>query len=234
MNPDVSIIVPFYNENNIDRTYQQLTAYLSNKIPNYELIFVNDGSTDNCALGLAKLTRKDSKAHLISYTNNQGRGYGVTQGFNKARGKYLIFIDADLEIGPKHLSKLMTALKKSDVAIGSKSHPQSNVESPMFRNISSKLYNYIIQILLDSKIRDHQVGLKGFHKNVIRQVLPLINEKRWLFDVELLYLLQQRGYNIKEIPIDIQYGYNKIRSSFVTDFLKLFYVLTDIKNRHKA
>lgn len=228
-----SVIVPFYNEKDICRNYKILSSYLKKNIPSYEIILVGDGSSSKITNPLRELIKNDPNAKLISYSANKGRGYAVMQGFKNAIGNYLAYIDADLEISPKYLIPLFEKLKKYDVVIANKFHYNSKVISPFIRRLSSRLFNAIIQIGLGSKIKDHQVGLKGFRRETIRKVLPHIKEERWLFDLELLYLLQKRNFSIIDIPIKITYGFKKIQSSFIIDFLKLFAIMFIIRNRHK-
>lgn len=228
-----SIIVPFYNEKDICRNYKILSSYLSEHISSYELIFVSDGSDKETVDPLKGLIKKDPNAKLISYSVNRGRGYAVMQGFKNALGDYLAYIDADLEISHEYLIPLFEKLKKYDAVIANKFHHDSKVVSPFIRRLSSRLFNAAIQIGLGSKIKDHQVGLKGFRKEAIRKILPSIKEKRWLFDLELLYLLQKRNNSIIDIPINITYGFKEIQGSFIVDFLKLFVIMFVIRNRHK-
>lgn len=228
-----SVIVPFYNERNICKNYEILSSYLKKNIPSYEIIFVNDGSSEKIVGPLSKLIKKDPNVKLISYAINRGRGYAVKQGFKNASGNYLAYIDADLEISPMYLSPLFKKLKKYDIVIANKFHQDSKVVSPLVRKFSSRLFNAAIQIGLGSRIKDHQIGLKGFHREAIEKVLLYVVEERWLFDLELLYLLQKRNLSITDIPIKITYGFKKIRSSFIVDFIKLFAIMLIIHHRHK-
>lgn len=233
MSKSLSLIVPFFNENKIFGNYKILSAFLQENIPNYELILVNDGSTQESYQDLEKAVAKDKKASYIYYSPNQGRGYAVKKGFEKARGDYIAYIDADLEISPTYLIEIVRLLKKYDVVIATKFHKESKVISPLMRKVSSKVFNSAIRLGLGSKIKDHQIGLKGFRKNVIDAALPYVSQKRWLFDVELLYLIQKKKYSIIEIPVSILYGFKKVRSSFVVDFLKLFIIMYIMRSKHR-
>lgn len=97
-----SLVVPFYNEKNC-QNYQRLTDYLIDRFPQYELIFVNDGSDQTLVLNLEKAIKQDLRAKLISYSRNQGRDYAIIQGFKKAKGQYLAYIDGDFEISHTYL-----------------------------------------------------------------------------------------------------------------------------------
>lgn len=228
----ISVIVPFYNEKHICQNYKRLKTILKKNKLNYELILVSDGSTDNIHRKLKTIINNDQKTLLITYVKNQGRGYAVTQGFKNSKGDYLAYIDADLEISPNYLITIYEKLQKFDFVTTSKYHPQSIVKSPFKRKISSYIFNYFVRFIMGSKITDHQIGLKGFRRKVIESLLPKVSEKRWLFDVELLYLAQKAGFNYKEIPVKFTYGYSKIRSSFIYDFIKLFFMMFIIRYRH--
>ena len=229
----LSLIVPFYNENEICQNYQELTTYLKKHFLNYELILVSDGSQSSLVSSLKTEIQGDSRTKLIHYPQNQGRGHAVKQGFKQAEGEYLAFIDGDLEIKPIYLKKMIKLLKKYDVVIASKFLPQSQVSSPLFRRLASRLFNLIVRLGLGSKVVDHQTGLKIFRCQVIDSILPRIKEKRWLFDVELLYLIQKEGYSIKEVPIAISYGFGKIGKSLFNDFSKLLMAIFLIRWRHE-
>lgn len=227
-----SLVVPFYNETDIIRNYAILKKTLEKITPEYELIFVSDGSEKKYIDELISLIKKDKRTLLISYAKNQGRGYALTQGFKKSRGKYVAYIDGDLELKPIYLLDIFQLLKKYNIVTASKYHPDSKVDSPRLRKVSSYIFNIVVRLVLGSKITDHQIGLKGFQSEVVEKILPQIHEKRWLFDIEFLYLAQKYGYSFKEIPINLRYGFGGVRSSFVYDFLKLYIIIFAIKFRH--
>lgn len=227
-----SLVVPFYNETNITTNYDVIKNTLEKITPNYEIIFVSDGSEKKYNDKLISSIARDRKSSLISYKRNQGRGYALTSGFKKAQGKYVAYIDGDLEIKPVYLFKIHDLLKKYDIVTASKYHVKSKVETTFLRKISSYIFNLSIRLVLRSKIKDHQIGLKGFRKRVVKKILSQVREKRWLFDVEFLYLAQKYNYSFVEIPVELKYGFKEIKSSFVYDFLKLYIIMFTIKFRH--
>lgn len=225
MNTKLSVIVAFYNEKNIVRSYRILSTYLGKHIPNYELIFVDDGSIID-SKELASLIKKDHRARLVRYTPNQGRGYAVTMGFKSAKGDYALYIDSDLDISPSHILLVVKALLTHDVVIGNKFHPKSRVKTRTVRRIASFIFNSIIRIFLQSAVTDHHVGLKGFRKNVLSTLLPYVRERRWTFDVEILSLAQMKGYTIGYVPIRMTYGMEGVKLSYVSYLKDLFsYIL---------
>lgn len=218
----LSLVVPFYNEEKIiAQTYYVLVNYLKRNYPeNFELIFVNDGSKDN-SLGILKNEiDKSPNLKLITYKQNQGRGYAVTQGFKKAKGEVIGFIDSDLEINSKYIKKCIDKIDQFDVTMISKNLPDSQVKTTLIRKLSSKIFTIWVGMFLGSNLADHQGGLKLFKKKVVKKVLGKVTEKGWLFDLEILYHCQKNGFRVGKVPINIEYGLNGLRLSLLTDFLK--------------
>lgn len=227
----LSVIVPFYNEKEIVKNYKVLSSYLKKHIPDCELIFVDDGSTIDTK-DLARLLRRDHGAKLISYTPNQGRGYAVTTGFKAAKGDCALYIDSDLNISPAHILLVFKKLQRYDIVIGNKFHPASKVKTRRVRRIASFVFNSIIRIFLKSSVSDHHVGLKGFRREVLRTLLPYIQERRWAFDVEILYLAQRMGYSIRYVPVKMTYGMEGIKLSYIRYLKELSLFIISLKNRY--
>lgn len=215
----LSLIVPFFNEEkNIVNSYKILQKYLEKLNKKYELIYVNDGSTDNSYIKLKKvINRKYVK--IINYNKNRGRGYAVILGFSHAKGDMIGYIDADLEISPKYIKPCLKKLEIFDAVIVSKHHPSSEIQTTFLRKKASLLFNFWMRLILSSNIRDHQAGLKLFRKKVIEKILPMVKSPKWFFDVELLYYVQMENFSIYEQPIKIKYGFHNLRWSFITGFL---------------
>ncbi len=228
----ISLVIPFYNsEKQIVKTYQTLKKYLDGYCQKYEMIFVNDGSTDKSLESLKRVVTKDKKCLVESYNKNRGRGYAVNRGFKRASGQFIGYIDADLDIPPKYINNCLKNMDQFDGVVVSKHHPLSKIKTTKTRKISSKFFNLWIKLVLNSKISDHQAGLKFFKSETLKKVLPKVKSERWLFDVELLYFLQKNNFSLLEIPIKISYGFVRIRGSFITDYLKSFYFVWKLKNK---
>ena len=123
-------------------------------------------------------------------------------GLSAAKNDILVYIDADLQIKPEVLLDVVRAIENnSDIAIGSKHLQESKVEYPIMRKSLTKLYSFLARIILNSKITDFQCGIKGFNRQTITKLLPLVNRKRWSWDTEILFLAEYYGCIIKEIPV---------------------------------
>lgn len=228
----ISFVVPFFNEGKVlVKTVPKIHSYIKNRIDNFELTFVDDGSTDSSVKIIENYIKPYKNVKLLSYKKNKGRGEAIRQGFRCSKGSIIGYFDCDLEIKLKYIEEALKKTNSSDIIIASKFTKGSKIDTPFFRKISSFIYNEMVKIILGSKVSDHQAGFKFFNKTVIDDILSKTHEKGWLFDVELLYLAQKKNYTIYELPIEIRYGYRKLRGTFISDFLKLPIVLVKLKRR---
>lgn len=228
----VSLVVPFFNEESVlAKKIPEMHRFALENLKNFEIFFVDDGSSDSSNTITRSYIRRFSNLHIITHKKNLGRGAAISSGFRKATGNYVGYIDCDLEIKLSYILQALRKLEQYDVVIASKFQPGSRIETSLFRRISSILYNKIVQIILRSRVADHQAGLKFFRKDTLDVLLPLTKEQVWLWDTEILYLAQRMQYKVFEIPIKIRYGYRNLRASFFLDFLKLPFILLQLKNK---
>jgi glycosyltransferase involved in cell wall biosynthesis len=134
-----------------------------------------------------------------------GKGYAIRTGFRKATGERVIFIDSDLNVDASQLKQYSDALRRADVVIGSKCHPDSVVSMPWRRKIAGRGFNRLVQHLTGLKVRDSQTGLKGVRKTpVTEHIFSEMTIDRYAFDVELLVLADLYGLRIAELPVRIR------------------------------
>jgi glycosyltransferase AglD len=231
----LSIIIPFYNEEFIlNKKITEIYGFCNKNLTDFELIFVDDGSTDSSNKIVRRFIKENTKnIILLSSRKNYGRGNAITLGMKKAKGNVIGYLDCDLQIKISYLIKTLKLLNEYDVVIASKFKKGAKVNTPFLRKLSSLVYNYLTRIIIGSRIKDHQAGFKFFRRKVVLNILSKIKEKGWLWDTEVLYLAQKNNYNIFELPIEIEFGYRKLRSSFFTDFIKLPFVLFKLKEANK-
>jgi len=202
----IHVIMPMYNEKNIRRNILETIKSLGGL--KYKIIVVDDGSKIDCISEARGV--KDKRVKIVGYKQNMGKGYALKYGFKfiKAKDDDLVaFLDSDLELHPRQIKNIVKFDKKADVVIGSKKHPLSMVYYPLFRRFMSRVYQAIIKILFDLKVRDTQVGLKIFRYRVLKEVFPKILVKRFAFDLELLVNINKLGYKIVEVPIKLDYKF---------------------------
>lgn len=205
----VSIIMPGYNEG--DKIYSNLLEadhVLFGMFENYEIIFVNDGSKDNTLEMAMKAKAECSRINIIDCTINNGKGTALQEGTEAARGKYIVFMDSDLDLPPTQLTRFFDILvqENADVVIGSKMHPESVSNYPSARKFMSFCYYLFLLLLFRLNIHDTQTGLKLFKADVIKPVMQLILVNRYAFDIEVLSVINRYGYKIAESPVILDFS----------------------------
>ena len=221
----LSIIVPVFNEGpNIITNLQLLLTEVERHFSNFEVIVVSDGSTDTTNSRLLAFRHPGMKP--ILFEHNAGKGNAVRAGFQRASGDFILFIDGGMEIHPKEIRIFMglMALYHCDIVIGSKRHPQSQVDYPWHRRALSAIFQYLVRALFHVNVTDTQVGIKLFRKPVIDAILPYLEINRYGFDLEILSLAKMKGFDsVLEAPIRLDYFYNNSR--FVaTELMHVFKV----------
>ena len=205
----LSIIIPAYKaENFIARNLRKVMRVMDQTRYPYEIICVVDGNIDKTKEEAQMVADKfPDKVKVVGYSMNMGKGHAVRYGMAKAKGDIIGFIDAGLELNPNGLSMLLEHFEwyKADIIVGSKRHPASKVIYPWQRRILSFGYQMIVRILFGLRVRDTQVGMKFFRREVLEKVLPRILVKTFAFDVEILSVAYYLGYKrIFEAPIEMR------------------------------
>lgn len=172
-----------------------------------DLVIVNDGSSDNTYSESLRAAEKLKNAVAVNLPVNVGKGNAIKEGFRHVKGDYVVFLDADLDLHPSQVSKLLKAMDghKANVVIGSKYHPSSELNYPWIRKLISRVYALVLKILFNLPLRDTQTGLKIYEYEVLRRVFPKILCKRYAYDLELLVNAHRLGYSILEAPVVLNF-----------------------------
>lgn len=204
----LSVIIPTYKqERTILKDIEKIKRALRQIRYDFEVIVVVDGKrADKTWEKLKKI--KFPKIKIIGYDHNQGKGHAVRYGMARAKGNLIAFLDAGMDLNPNGLSMLLEHFEwyNADIIVGSKRHPVSKVNYPLQRKILSWGYQILCRILFGLNIRDTQVGMKFFRREVLKDVLPRLLVKHYAFDIEVLSVAHRLGYKrIFEAPIDIEW-----------------------------
>lgn len=237
MNQITSVIMPMYNEAEcIERTLRYVIDFCS-FYPNYEFIFVNDGSTDRTQEILTKILDNlcDYNISCVSYSPNQGKGYAVKIGVDFANGDYICYLDSDLAYSLDNLIILTDKLEDMDVVIGSRSQAKNNQKVSLIRKIAGQIFNYLSRIILNLPFTDMQAGIKGFKKDVAKNLFKHQFTSGFSFDVELIYLAWKWGYIIGEIPVVVLDSHinKKSKVNLFKDSLKMLLNLFKIQYNYR-
>lgn len=200
--PFLSVIIPLYNEQGRLRKLIDIYKYLDKQQFTYEVILINDGSTDNTLKILNKLSN-GFKFTLISYGKNRGKGFAVKTGMLASKGQYLLFADIDLSTPMKEFSKFLPFLKKTNIIIGSRKIKGSILQKRqgLVRENLGRGFTFLSQAILDLSISDFTCGFKCLPQEAAKKIFSKQKIERWGFDAEILFLAKKFGYNMIEIPV---------------------------------
>ena len=198
-------MIPAYNEGTrLGATLEKVLAYVHAQGWDAEVIVVNDGSRDSTASIVRAFAAKDASLRLVENPGNRGKGYSVRNGMLNARGRIVLFSDADLSSPIEEAPKLFQALEAgADIAIGSRwlrAETQTQ-RQPLHRQIFGRIFNLLLRITLGLQFADTQCGFKAFKQPAVQAIFPLQKIERWGFDPEVLFLARKFGFKVQEIPV---------------------------------
>lgn len=205
----LSVVMPAYNEahhivDNLLETIDTLVGFC----PDFEIIVVDDGSSDGTYLEAVKaLAELGDNIRIVRYHKNAGKGNALMCGFDHCNGEIVVLLDADMDLHPAQIRGMLEHLEERgvDVVIGSKWHRKSQINYPWVRRVWSFGYFLFIRLLFGLPLRDTQTGLKVFRAAVLKDVFPRILAKRYAFDVEVLVNAHHLGYKIADAPVLLQF-----------------------------
>ena len=203
--PFVSFVLPAYNESRlIENTLERLNLNFKNNGFPYEILVVDDGSVDTTRSKAILYSLSNRNVKVISHEKNFGKGYAVNTGFKKAKGSAVIFFDSDADIEAEQINIFLSALRTRDIVIGSKWHPDSEVDMPLLRKVFSRVFNVTARLLTGLKITDTQTGIKAVKRDAFLDIFSHLCVKRYAFDVELLVLAKIYGLKVTEVPVKLR------------------------------
>lgn len=219
--PVLSVVVPAYREGpTIYKSIGTLLDALVDLDRDYEILVVSDGNVDETA---EEASRHGDAVQVLHYDERRGKGYALRYGAAHARGDVIAFIDADMELHPEGIVRLLTKIDEdADVAVGSKRHSDSMVQYPFFRRFQSAMYQYLVSMLFDLDLTDTQTGLKVFRADLLRETAAGLTSDGFSFDLELLVELRYHGARIVEGPVQLDYQF-----ATTTNLRTVFQVLRD-------
>lgn len=193
----VSIIIPAYNEEkNLENVLIELKKLREQVQMDYEIIVVNDGSTDK-----TEAVASQNGANVLSNKTNQGKGISLKRGFECAKGEIIVTMDGDGSHDPKDIPKLVWPVQNgTDIAVGSRFNTREGRQTTTRINlIGNYIFNLAILLLTRSVVTDSQSGFRAYKPHVLKEVK--INSKGFDVETELTLKPVLMGYSLKEVPV---------------------------------
>ena len=220
--PEISIIIPLFNEEeSLSELQEKITAVLENFKKSYEIIFIDDGSTDRSYQVLESLYQKDKRIRVYQFRKNYGKSAGLACGFQMAQGQYIITMDADLQDDPEEIPNLIKKLNEGfDLVSGWK----KKRHDPFIKRNTSKIFNKVTGWIAGLKIHDFNCGLKAYRNEVVKEIQVYGQLHRFI-----PVLAHWQGFRVGEVVVKHhprKYGKTKFGLfRFAAGLLDLFTVI---------
>ncbi|HOK40291.1 MAG TPA: glycosyltransferase family 2 protein [bacterium] len=207
----ISIIIPCYNEERrIPKTLDKISFYIQKKEEEtdkylFQIIVIDNNSTDG-TINKLKEKQANFNDYLIIIANEyKGKGWAIKKGVLNSDGDIILFTDADLSTPIEELDKALVEIEKNgaDIVIASRQHKESQIlkRQNYMRETMGKIFNKIMNLILNTGFKDTQCGFKVFKKDVALKLFNLSQIKGFAFDAEIIFLAEKIGYKIVEIPV---------------------------------
>lgn len=232
----LSIVIPAYNEEaRLIRTVLEVIRWCTTTSLNFELIIVDDGSRDQTLVLSRIFEENDSRVHVLACPH-AGKGAAVRMGMLNAKGRMILFMDADGATPLDEIVKLSAAIGQGhDVAIGSRAMEQYGevtVRTPLHRRLIGRTFAFLVSLFAFRGIADTQCGFKMFRRDAATAVFSRQKITSFAFDVEVLYIARRLSLSITEIPVNwIAQGGSKV--NLVTDSIRMLWDTVRIRWLHR-
>lgn len=210
---DLSLVLPCFNEEALfTKSVKFIIATLSASAYTFEIIFVDDGSTDATRTRIKQVCAKYPFCRSIFHRGNKGRGAAVTTGIQAANGDVVGYIDIDLEVLPVYIPDIVSLIKhrKADVVVGRRIYRTSM--GSLVREVLSVGYRRLADLLIQTGGVDTESGYKFFNRQKFLPVLKKIKDKHWFWDTESIVLSRQAGLTVIEVPVLFLRRFDKVSS----------------------
>jgi len=218
----LSVVIPVFNEAKlIASTIAKTKVWLEKKFISFEIIVVDDASTDDTL----EIIKNIPYVKILRNLTNHGKGYTVSKGMRVAQGDLVLFMDADNSTSIVELDKLLPYAKKYPIIIASRALSQSKIHQHQhwFKVSLGSLGNILIRLVLGLFIRDTQCGFKLFRRNTLK-LFDKLTIDRWGFDFELLFIAKLYNFTVKEVPVNWSDSEQASKVTFISYAKTLFHV----------
>jgi glycosyltransferase involved in cell wall biosynthesis len=194
----LSVVLPVYNEEAvIEETLGKVFEYLKSRFTQFEVVVVEDGSTDKTAMIVESMLRKYSQLKTIRHEKNRGYGEALRSGFNASRMEWVLLMDSDGQLDIRVLDSFLPFAENNDVVVGYR----NNRADSWWRPVLTWGYMSLINFLFEVRLRDIGCAFKLFRRSVWEKVCPIKSSDHKIFSVEWMWKIRKLGVQIKELPV---------------------------------
>ena len=207
----ISVIIPIFNEENrIRNCLERALEYFNDKNWDFEIIVVEDGSTDRSVEIMEKFCLESKRIKLVSLPDRCGKGGALLHAITLCKKENIGYLDIDLSADPLEFKRLIPFTNKFDIVVGSRiiRDGLNPIQRPIIRRCLSKMYSIYFSSLFDIRIRDTQCGFKLFKREPILPIISRIQTNGYAFDAEFLVRSSLQGLTVKEVAIDWHHEFN--------------------------
>ena len=204
----LSIVIPAFNEERrIGETLDLFITYLNRQSYTWEILVVDDGSTDEMVPYLNThymVTHDAPTLHILTYETNRGKGYAMRKGVQAASGEFILVSDADASTPIEDIEKFWPHFDSgADIVIGSRAMQESDVQirQPLYRQSMGRIFNLLLRILRLTRFKDTQCGFKGIRATCVETVFSRMTIDGFGADCEMLLIAEKFGYVVEEVPV---------------------------------
>jgi dolichyl-phosphate beta-glucosyltransferase len=202
---ELSVVLPVYCEERVlASTFAELVPYLEGLGRSFEVVCVDDGSTDRSLEILREHAAAEPRLRIEAHSPNRGKGAAVRAGVLTSRGDYVLFMDADLSTPLEELPGFLGALDSGyDVVLGNRRAPGSRIErqQPWLRQTLGKGFTFVTQLLLVPGVQDFTCGFKAFRRQAADTIFKRSTLDGWAFDAELVAIAAVHGCKLAQVPV---------------------------------
>lgn len=221
---DVSLVLPCFNEEPVFAgSVQFILSTLQSSTYSFEIIFVDDGSTDRTRALITRVCQKNHSCRFIFHPQNKGRGAAVTTGILVAKGDVVGYIDIDLEVSPVYIPDIVSLIKsgKADVVVGKRVY-RTSIGS-IVREVLSVGYRNLARVCIRTGGVDTESGYKFFNRKKFLPVVQTIKDQRWFWDTESVVRSRHAGLHVVEVPVLFIRRFDKVSSvHIIRDTMEYF------------
>ena len=231
----ISLVIPMYNESSIIAdTVRSVYEYMNRTFDDYEVIFSDDGSTDNCRATVESFGQPAIRA--VGYEKNRGKGSAIRNGILNAVGDVIVFTDCDLAYGLDVVKQAAAIFEEDpavDVVIGSRNLSADGYEgyTPL-RKLASKVYIKCLAMAAGFKLSDSQCGFKAFRREMAHKIFSTCEVDGFAFDFEALIKANNLKANIREMPVKV-INHRESKVNVLRDSFRMLRDVRKIKKRNR-